>query len=93
MKPFLEIPCVITNSEGLNKEVPLRLLPERIDYYYPGYHQGTVIVLASGCSMLTTLSFAELLGSLQAYDEFTRVNKGEFGNLQLTPKPKLHVAD
>jgi hypothetical protein len=93
MKPYLEIPCAITHNEGKNKEVPLGLIPDRIDYYYPGFHQGTVIVMASGCSMFTLLSSAELFSALQAYDEFTNANKGQFGNLQLTQKPKMHVAD
>lgn len=87
MQPFLEIPIGITNTEGADKITECRMKPGNIDYYYPGFHAGTVIVLRSGQAILTTLTFQEVDDALNAYKTFIEKNPGVFGNLQIKSKP------
>jgi hypothetical protein len=91
MLPFLEIPQIIINNEDKEKEVATRLQPQEIAYYYPGFYYGTVIVLKSTNSFLTTLSVEEVDSALAGYHSFIMSKDAKFGNLQLTPKSKLHV--
>ena len=48
MQPFLLIPIGIVNSMKAEKQVTARIQPELIEYYYPGFNDGTVIVMKSG---------------------------------------------
>jgi hypothetical protein len=84
MKPFLEIPMLCTNNENKAVETTVRGRPDNIDYYYPGVYKGAVIVMASGASLLTTLTFGQFEAALDAYDKHTRINPKKFGNLQLS---------
>lgn len=81
MAPVILIPAIITNSEQDSKSVTLRLLPGSVDYYYPGFYNGTVIVLKSGQSFLTPLSAEEVDHTFTAYDKLTRKDArfGVFG--------------
>lgn len=88
MKPFLEIPIGISNVDKEEKTVQCRLQPESIDYYYPGFFWGSVIVLKSGSSILTLLTFAELDAAITQYLAFEQTNPGKFGNLAVKPVQK-----
>lgn len=89
--PFLQLDIVITNTEGGEKTVPARIQPAEIDYYYPGFYQGTIIVTKSRSSYITPLAPAEFDQTLKAYHDATTSNAGVFGVLTITPKPKLHA--
>lgn len=95
MKPFLELPVCLANNEQKQKVVTGRVQPEDISYYYPGFYEGTVIVMKAGSSLLTTIGTEELDSALQAYHQLRAKNAGHFGNLQITQKkkPNLHVTD
>ena len=56
MSPLLKIPIVIQNNEQKEKLTQARILPSEISYYYPGFYNGTVVVMKSGSSYLSTLS-------------------------------------
>ena len=86
MKPFLEIPIGIVNAEKEEKSTVARIQPDSIEYYYPGFHSGTVVVMKSGNSMLSTLSNDEFDAGLAAYHEKTKSFTGKFGNLQIKTK-------
>lgn len=86
MKPFIEIPIIIVNSDNEKKQVLVRQQPEWISYYYPGFHQGTVIVLKCGNSFLTPHTVEEVDAILLAYDKLVKANPNQFGNLKLTQK-------
>lgn len=90
MKPFLELPMVIVNNEGVEKEVVARIQPDMIGYYYPGMNWGAVIVMHTGASHLTTWTAEQMDAALAAYDASVKANPGKFGNLKLTPKKLLH---
>jgi hypothetical protein len=91
MLPFIEIQQIITNNENEEKEVTTRLQPNEIEYYYPGFHWGTVIVFKSRNSILTPMSVDEFDSALLGYQDFCLKNIGRFGNIKLTPKSNLHV--
>lgn len=96
MNPFLEIPIAIVNSEKEEKTTTARIMPGQIEYYYPGFYSGTIIVMKSGNSMMALSTFAEIDAALAGYDKFVKTNAGKFGNLQLTPKEKpkiIHVTN
>jgi hypothetical protein len=94
MLPFLELPMTIVNNEEKQKEVIGRIQPTEVADYYPGFYEGTVVVLKSGSSLHTPLSVEEVDNALAAYHSFIKANTGKFGNLKLTPKkPLLHAAD
>jgi len=93
MQPFLEIPKVITNNEQKEKLVTARLQPAQIEDYYPGFYDGTVVVMKSGNSFFTPMSVEEFDNALAGYEKFIKANTGKFGNLKLTPKPKIHAAN
>jgi hypothetical protein len=93
MAPFIQLPIVIANSEGESKEVLARILPGEIDYYYPGLHEGTVVVTKSRSSYLTLLPPEQFDNVLVTYEQFKKANAGKFGVLNYDqPKPKLHVS-
>ena len=69
MLPFLQLDIVITNNEGGSKTVTARIQPAEIDYYYPGFHEGTVIVTKSRSSYLTLMNTEEFDQTLQAYHD------------------------
>jgi hypothetical protein len=91
MLPYLQLVIVITNNEGNSKEVPARIQPAEIDYYYPGFHEGTVIVTKSRSSYLTLMSVQEFDQTLKAYHDAIASNAGVFGVLTITPKSKIHA--
>ena len=96
MQPFIEIPIGITNVENKSKEVPCRLKPGEIIYYYPGFEDGTVIVLKCGQALFTPLTFSQVDQAIQLYNEFVDKNPGKFGNLQMNLKPQkptIHAVD
>jgi hypothetical protein len=99
MHPFLEIPIAITNVEKLEKLTTCRMKPGEISYYYPGFHDGTVIVLKSGDCLFTTLTYDQVDAAIKAYKAYIEKNPGQFGNLEMTAsnpkpeKPKLYVSD
>lgn len=51
---FTEIEIIIVNSEQENKQVNVRFDKKDVSYYYPGFYQGTIIVMKSGQSFLAT---------------------------------------
>lgn len=91
MLPFLQLDIIITNNEDQSKVVAARIQPSEVEYYYPGFYQGTVIVTKTPASYLTTLTVEELDNALQAYYSAVQNNAGQFGVLKITPKPKLHA--
>ncbi len=93
MKPFLELPIVVMNNENKNKEVIARIQPTDISYYYPGFYDGTIVVMKSASSYMTSFTVDQLDAALIAYEKSTKDKPGVFGNLKLTSKPKLHVTD
>jgi hypothetical protein len=98
MQPFLEIPISIANVKGEEKLTTCRMKPGNIDYYYPGFHEGTVIVLKSGQAILSTLTYKEFDDALNAYKAFIDKSPGVFGNLQIKTKPSplkpiIHAVD
>lgn len=60
MPKFVQIPIGIANSEGGEKVTTARFAPEFVEYYYPGFYEGTVVVMRCGHSFLTTLSVEEV---------------------------------
>lgn len=93
LKPFLELPMCITNNEGGEKEVTVRIQPCDIAYYYPGFHWGVVVTMKSGASYLLKTTVEEFDGALLAYQQAVIRNPLQFGNLKITPKSKLHALD
>ncbi len=93
MQPFIELPKVILNNEQQQKEVITRVQPGEIADYYPGFHEGTVIVLKSGSSFFVPLPIEQVDAIIAAYAEFVRTNQGKFGNLKFKTKSKLHAAN
>ncbi|HUR65455.1 MAG TPA: hypothetical protein VMZ03_03825 [Chitinophagaceae bacterium] len=93
MRPFLELPIVIGNSEGKEKQVTARILPDEIEYFYPGFNEGTVIVMKSRSSFITMFNEEEFDNILSAYHKTIKDHPGKFGNIKLTPKEKsiMHV--
>jgi len=89
--PYLQLAIVITNNEGKAKEVAARIQPAEIDYYYPGFIEGTVIVTKSRSSYLTLMPTAEFDQLLAAYHDAIAMNAGAFGVLSITSKPKIHA--
>jgi hypothetical protein len=86
MKPFLEIPVGVANTEKEEKQTIARIQPDNIEYYYPGFYQGTVIVMKSGNSMFSTLTESELDAGLSLYHDKTKAYTGKFGNFKLNTK-------
>lgn len=94
MLPFLELPMVISNNEGQEKEVSVRIQPSEIAYYYPGFHWGIVVVMKSGSSYLLNLPVEQFDATLATYHSSVKSNAGKFGNLKITPKKQiLHATD
>lgn len=87
MRPFLEIPVGLVNSEKAEKTETARIQPERIEYYYPGFNEGVVIVMQSGQSMLCMLDVITFEAALDRYDNATKKFAGKFGNLTINTKP------
>lgn len=55
MHPYLQIPVCIQNSNQETKVVDARFFPGAVEYYYPGFYEGTVVVMRNGHSFLTPL--------------------------------------
>ena len=93
MLPFLEIEIGIANTEQKEKRVIARILPDQIEYYYPGFYNGTVIVMKSGNSCFISESVEEFDAILLEYNRTVKSNTGKFGNLSLNSKSKLHATN
>lgn len=93
MLPFLEIDIVIVNSEEKSKEVVGRIQPSEIEYYYPGFNAGTVIVMKSGQSFLTLESTATIDQIIAEYHKVIKSNAGKFGNVSFTAKMKTNATN
>ena len=93
MNPLLKIPIIVVNNEQKEAEKTARILPSEIGYYYPGFYDGTIIVMKSGHSHLTMLSTEQIDGMLQAYEKSVKANPGKFGILEITTKNPLHAAN
>jgi len=91
MKPFLKLPKLINNNEDKWFESVGRIQPDEIADYYDGAYDGTIVVLRSGSSFLCPMKADELDQVLQAYNETVINNPGQFGILEIKPKPKLHA--
>ena len=83
MLPFILLPVGIVNSDKEEKTVTARIQPEQIDYYYPGFHSGSVIVNKSGNSFFTNLSIEKLDAVLVQYDKERKSKTGKFGILEI----------
>jgi len=83
MLPFILLPVGIVNVEQEQKTVTARIQPENIDYYYPGFHSGTVIVNKSGNSLLTTMLPEQFDAVLVEYDKQRKSKTGKFGILKI----------
>lgn len=93
MKPFLEVPICITNTESEEKKTTAKIQPGEIAYFYPGFHWGTIVVMKSGSSMLVDLDEPTFMSGLDLYEESVKKAPGKFGTLKLTAKNKLHAAN
>ena len=76
MRPFIELTIVIMNNEQHEKEVTARILPDEIEYYYPGFYQGTVVVMKSRSTYITMFSPEEFDQVLSAYHQAVKANAG-----------------
>lgn len=83
MQPFLLIPIGIVNSMKAEKQVTARIQPELIEYYYPGFNDGTVIVMKSGNSFLTTFAHDQFDEVLISYQKMVKSKQGKFGNIEI----------
>lgn len=83
MQPFLKIPIHIQNSEKEHKEIDAFIRPNEIEYFYPGFYEGTVIVMKSGSSMLSRLSPPEFEKVLSVFEKSTKSAPGKFGVLEI----------
>jgi len=81
MQPFILLEIGIVNQDKEEKVVVARVQPENIDYYYPGFFNGTIIVNKSGNSFLTPLSVDQVDKVLKNYHTVSR--KGKFGILEV----------
>lgn len=82
MLPFILLPIGIANKND-QKVVTARIQPDQIDYYYPGFNTGTVIVNKSGNSFLTSLEVQEVDSVLLNYHAVSKAGKGKFGILEI----------
>jgi hypothetical protein len=89
MNPFLEIPVCLRGKaddpDQPEKVVNGRLLPGEIAFHYPGYNWGSVLVLKSGHSILTTLSSEQIDAARIAYEEIQRKNPKNKSNVTVSP--------
>lgn len=83
MQPFIKLPVGIANQKEEQKKVIARIQPDQIDYYYPGFYEGTVIVNKSGNSFLTSLSVEQVDSLLENYHSMAGTKKGKFGILEI----------
>lgn len=83
MSPFLTLPIILVNTENQVKETKGRIQPNQIEYYYPGFNEGSIIVMQSGSSFMTPLTESELDNILIAYDQQTKKSTGKFGILSI----------
>lgn len=93
MLPFLEIEIGIVNSEKQEKTAIARIQPQEIEYYYPGFYTGTIVVMKSGQSYLAMMNVTQFDNALGEYDKFIKSKAGKFGNLSITPKKVMHAAN
>jgi hypothetical protein len=87
MNPFLEIPIVLVNNENESKTTMARIKPGEIEYYYPGFNEGTIVVMASGHSIMSMLTFAQMDDAITSWVNFLKKNPNAgFGNLAVKAK-------
>lgn len=95
MKPLLEIPVCLAGKPGDDsqpeKEVMGRVLPDEIAFHYPGYHWGSIIVLKSGHSFLTTLDSEAIDTARLAYDDMVTKNPALRKNVQIKQKEQSKI--
>jgi hypothetical protein len=76
-----------TRTEYDHKIVTGRVMPGEIAAHHPSAENaGTVIILKSGQSFVTTLSCADVDAARQVYDSMIKKNPGRTNNLQIIPK-------
>jgi hypothetical protein len=84
MNAHLEIPvCLAGGEKEEEKVVTGRILPAEIAFYYPGYHWGSVVILKSGYSVLTTLTPEEIDQAILSYRILIAKGGSLKGNLAL----------
>ena len=92
--PFLKVPMVLENIDKEQKEVEKRIRPAEIADYYPGFHEGTIVVLKHGGSFFCPMKIEAFDDLLIEYYKFTKKNPTTFGVVQMTAQnQKLHAAD
>lgn len=93
MKPFLEVPICIVNTEDKEKKTTAKMQPGEIAYYYPGFNWGTIVVMKSGSSMLVDVTEEEFTAGLDLYEQHIKKLPGKFGTLTLQTKKPLHATN
>ena len=83
MQPFILLPVGIVNSNKEQKTVEARIQPDQIDYYYPGFLKGSVIVNKSGNSFFTEMSVEKIDAILVQYEKERKSKAGRFGILKI----------
>lgn len=92
--PFLKVPMILENMDKEQKEVEKRIRPAEIADYYPGLHEGTIVVLKHGSSFFCPMDTNAFDNVLIEYYKFTKKNPTMFGVVQMTAeKTKLHATD
>jgi hypothetical protein len=81
MSPFLTLPVILVNNEQQVKETQSRIQPNQIEYYYPGFNEGSIIVMKSGSSFMTPIAETEIDNMLIAYEQQVKKSTGKFGIL------------
>ena len=81
MNPFLEVPIVIGNNEGKDKDTVAKIQPGEIEYFYPGFYHGTSIIMKSGHIFLCQLEYEQFSQALASYNDFTKAKPDQFGTL------------
>jgi hypothetical protein len=76
-----------TSTEYDHKITTGRVMPGEIAAHYPSLNlKGTIIILKSGYSFVTTLTCADVDAARQVYEQMIKKNPGRTNNLQIIPK-------
>ncbi len=84
MNPFILLPVGIVNSNKEEQTVEARIQPDQIDYYYPGFFEGSVIVNKSGNSFFTKLPVENIDAILIQYEKEKKSKVGKFGIMKIS---------
>lgn len=87
MNPVIELPIALRNSEGEETVSVGRFKPGQLAYWYRGFYNGTVLVMNSGQSFFTPVSYEAINSALDAYDS-NMSKKMPAACLQITLEPK-----